>query len=46
MKRFLSLIVLLAYCCSANAQKIPVHAVPKTVFETFKKSHPTAFNQS
>jgi methylthioribose-1-phosphate isomerase len=46
MKKFLPFLVLLAYCMTAQAQKIANSAVPKTVIEAFKKSHPTAVNLS
>jgi predicted nucleotidyltransferase len=42
MKKFLSFLILLVYCVTVQAQKIPTTAVPKSVIEAFKKSHPTA----
>lgn len=42
MKKFLSFLILLAHCLTVQSQKIPTSAVPKTVIEAFKKSHPTA----
>jgi methylthioribose-1-phosphate isomerase len=44
MKKCLSFLVLLLYCITTQAQKIAPHAIPKTVIEAFKKSHPTAVN--
>lgn len=46
MKKILSFLILLAYCATTQAQKIPATAVPKTVIEAFKKSHPTAVDPS
>jgi predicted nucleotidyltransferase len=46
MKKFLPFLVLLAYCMTAQAQKIANSAVPKTVIEAFKKSHPTASKET
>lgn len=46
MKKFLSFLILISCCATANAQKIPATAVPKTVIEAFKKSHPTAIAQT
>ena len=46
MKKILPFLLLLAYCTTAQAQKILSTAVPKTVTTAFKKSHPTATKET
>ena len=46
MKKLITTLLLLAYFTTMQAQKLPAKAVPSTVTKAFKKSHPTAVNET
>nr|WP_309641145.1 PepSY-like domain-containing protein [Flavobacterium sp.] len=46
MKKFIAVVLLLVCFTATQAQKLATKAVPETVTTAFKKSHPTAINET